>query len=308
MISSFLRPCYVQAVRTRLSLSPIIRHYATRKPAPAGSSSVPRSTPAPAGGYYKPRPTHANLNDTRKLRQIEMAEQLYNSGTRLLYKAGGRLRMFRIQCYTLGAVCFGGIYWNMLAKTVDMDELQRRGIPKFVGITYIVVGVFLSSAGAYSINRVHGQIQTVKLIKKMDRVFLEVTATRRIPFLKRRVVVRPYDMLIDSRLVAWRKVPAWMLSGKLNESSPSAVTTSVIQNTLKAISRSCFYIFASARQFFQQAGILSIDLVQSDAKPKVITGLSLDMGGEYLNHSGTSEKAILWDLATVKQPATPTYR
>jgi len=302
MLSSLFRTCRVQPIRTQPIFSSSIRRYATepvrRRPTSTGNTA---SRPAPASIAPSPRPTNANLNDLRKLRKIELAEKLYNDGTTLLYTAGGRLRAFRIQCYTLAALCFGAIYLNMHFKTTDVKELKRRGLSTYLAGAYVVIAVFLSAAGSWCIHRSRGQIQTIKLVKKLDSVFLEVTATRRIPFLKHRIVVRPYDMLLDSRYSDMVRIPQWMAPRKLDESSPSATTASVIRNTAAAVSRFFFHVFSAARQFFQREGILSVDFALTDAGAKQAQeSLSLDAGGEYMTEG--DDKVLLFDLTTFKRP------
>jgi len=299
MLSSLFRACKSQPIRTRpfftSSFSSSTRRYAT--------APLPRrlaSNPPPVSGTLKSRTTSSNLNDIRKLRKVELAERLYNSGNTLLYKAGGRLRAYRIRCYVGALLCVAAIQLNIHVKMFDFEELKRRGIPKFVGGIYILVGIFLSAVAAWCINRAHGQIQSIQLVKKLDSVFMEVTATRRIPFLKRRFLVTPYDMQVDSRLIAFKKVPTWMLTRDLNESSPSAVTASVIKNTARVVSRSFFHVFSAFRQFFQQTGMLSVYFTHTAGGSNTnYETLSLDMGGEYLMKEGEQDKQVLFDLTDI---------
>lgn len=301
MLSTLFRSCQAQSVRTRPFLSTSIRRYAStpppRKTPSAGSSTASR--PAPSIVTARSRPTSANLNHLHQLRKLELAEQYYNSGKTLLYKASGRLRAYRIQCYALACTCLAGVFTNVLAKTTDVNELKRRGIPAYVSAIYVVIGAFLTGVGVWALLAARRQITTIRLIKNMDRVFLEVTATRMIPFLKHRVLVRPPDMLVTSRVTRMKKLPQWMLSRKLDESSPSATTASVLKNTAIAFSRFFFHIFSAARQFFLREGIVSTDFVRTDPKANTtIDRLDLDLGGLYLKDENDQE--LLFYLSTFK--------
>jgi len=301
MLSSLFRTCQRQPTRGPSFFTSRLRNYATAPLPKRGPRAVPAS---------KTRPTAANVKDLHKLRRVELAEQLYNSGSTLLYNAGGRLRAYRIQCYSLGLLCFAAIYLNLDRELMDTENLKRRGIPSFVAGFYLAAGVFLIGAGNWAIYRARGQVQTVKLVKQLDHIFLEVTATTRIPFRSHRVLVRPYDMLVDPAVVRLNRVPHWMRARKLDESSPSATTASVLQNTAKAFSRFFFHIFSAARQFFQREGIVTINLLQPKAEANTTPtweSLELDLGGEYLIYTAPNKPdvEILFDLTTFKHPDQP---
>ena len=308
MLSSLFRTCQRQPVRGRLCFGSSLRHYATAPPkrVPPTRAAAPKS--APASIASRPRPTAANLNDLYKLRRVELAEQLYNSGTTLLYNAGGRLRAYRAQCYCLSVICFAAIYLNIPDLSfLSPEELRKRGIPPYLAVVYAALGFFLILAGNWTLYRAQGQIRRITLVKQLDNVFLEVTATRRIPFRSHRVLVRPYDMVVDPGVVRMNRVPRWMRARQLDESSPSATTTSVLQNTARAFSRFFFHIFSAARQFFEREGVISTTLLHPDNK-STPERLDLDLGGDYHMRKGPQqdpEIEVLFDLTTFQHANQP---
>ena len=312
MLSSLFRTCQAPCIRGRPFLTSSLRRYATAPP-PRQTPSTRSATPgqALASATAKRRPTAGNLNDMSKLRKIEYAEKLYNEGSVVLFRASGRLRAYRFQCYALAAVSFAAIYLNIHVDSINPEELKARGIPAFVAGAYLALGVFLMVAGNWAISRARGQIRSITLVKQLDQVFLEVTVTRRIPFLKQQVLVKPYDMIVDSRLVAMKNIPIWMVPRDVDESSPSAATASVIKGTFSAISRFFYnFVFSPAKQFFLREGILSIQLLHDNpnTQSKTISeSFSLDTDGQFLSDAKgpMKDKQILFDLTTFQHPGQP---
>lgn len=258
-------------------------------------------------------PTAANLNDLHKLRKVELVEKLYNSGDTLLYSSGGRLRAYRIQCWGGGLFCFALMYLNLDRELMDPENLKARGIPPWVAGLYAFLGLFLVVAGNWALFRARDQIQTIKLVKQFDHVFLQLTATTRLPFRSHRRLVRPYDIMVHPDAVRFTTVPHWMRARKLDESSPSATTASVLQNTAKAFSRFFFYIFSAVRQFFFRDGIAKIYLPPDTTESNTTTNwesFDLDLLGEYLAYPAPhqSQIEVLFDLTTFKHPDHPDIR
>lgn len=280
-----------------------MRRYAT-----ARAPSVPKmrtSKPPARPAAPKRGPTSDNLDAATKLMKVQLAEQVYSEGKTLLYRAPRRLTYYRIQNWVLAAAASGTIAWMIADRMFDAEMWKSRGIayPQAIRVVYTIVGAFLAAIAGVCVYRPGGHVHTIGLVKQLDNVFLQVSVRTRLPFAKRRHVIQPYNLLLDPRLAAMKEIPDWMISQSPDESSPSAFTAGVLSNSLRAISRFFFSIFASARQFISLEGIISVDLLKEEAGTRqILRGFYLDADGQYL----TYEKGeALLNIATFKDSRIP---
>lgn len=280
-----------------------IRRYATTR-----TSSIPKPKlvkPISRSGVSRPPPTSGDLGTASKLVKIGLAERAYDAGTRLVYRAPHRLTFFRLQSWLLAGLATGVIGWFFVDRMFDASMWKSRGIsyPRVHQAMYTIIGAFLAGVAGICVYRPGGHIHAIKLVKEADAVFLQLSVRTRLPFIKSRLMVQPYNLLIHPRLAAMRDIPDWMLSRAPNESSPSAFTLGVLANSSRAISRFFFSIFASARQFFLQEGIIQVGLLKEEAgKRHVLTGFYLDADGQYFVQN---KSQLLLDMATFKDPHDP---
>lgn len=146
-------------------------------------------------------------------------------------------------------------------------------------------------------------IHSIDLVQKSSSVFMQVTVRSGFPFVKRRLIIQPQDMVVDSRFITAYGLPAILVPAAPSESSPSAFTAGVLRETLKSFSKFFYSIFDAARVFFSEEGIIKIDIMQEKKGEKRTNKYFLDAAGLFLQEK---DKIILWDLVDTKDPFADT--
>lgn len=267
-----------------------VRRYATP------STNVPPSPPPrPSPAKVARAVTRRRTVDADNYKKLNKAEALFNANHELLYRAPKRLTTFRIQSWFLASACVGYLSYSLYYRLNDYKAWKERDhpYPKFLAAANVATNMIIIAAGYLFIYRVGGHIHSIQLVKRLDQVFMQVTTRSRFPFLKKHVVAQPYNFRVGDSIVHQRRVPDWMLTRDINESSPSAAILSVIINTARAVPRLVHNMFTSVWQLVAQEGIVHVALVDENSAQ---IRLSMDVEGQYLR-DGQSD--ALWDIVTI---------
>ena len=289
MLNTLLRSRHCLQFRSFNTLS--LRRYASSA-APRQPRYAPPSKP----------PSGADLRQASRLQGVKLIEQLYNASERNLYQAPTRLATFRFQSWLLATIGFTYVCGATLSGMTSPGYWKSVGhtYPTAIACSHIAFNAVWFGVSLLCLLRIRNQIHSVNIIKQADSAFVKVSVRRLAPFFQRHIVLRPFDIQIDGRAVASTRIPDWMVAQKLNESSPSAASASVILNTFRAMFRPVYYFFASQVQFLRQEGIVDIGLsVEENGSRKIQKGYRIDLSGDFLSED---EQAILYKVATVKKP------
>lgn len=294
-----------RTIQTRFPTTPSfisLRSYAATRP-PASVKGAPRPSPNIAQPRRTPpRPNTYGIDEIRRLRKIDLAEQLYKSGDKLLYQSTNRTTRFRLTSWGLSFLCGAGIFYFWQNNLLDLEYFKAIGHdhPNLVLFAFATTSIFLGAALGWAFKKSMNNVDRLDLVQKSGAVFVQITVRRPVPFLKRSFVVRPQDVVVDDRVVAMMSIPESLLASAPSESSPSAFTWGVIRESLRSVSRFFYNIFDSARVFFSQEGIISIDVSTQKGDKTKVERYFMDAGGLYFHHE--EKKIALWELVEARDP------
>lgn len=200
----------------------------------------------------------------------------------------------------------GVVFWYFSDHMLDYRvTVKERGLSRAVFAGLWMSALFCCLVPVFLIRYAGGNVHAIDLIKRSDQVFLQLSIRGTLPFYKYKRTIRPYDIRADLRTVAWRNIPAWMISKKLNESSPSAAIGSAIASIPTQVARGFWHIYGATKQLFEQAGIVKLDFVVTEGKEERIERYNIDLDGEYVFLSNDLHKPAIWEMVVVRDPKNP---
>lgn len=272
----------------------IARKYATQQQIPR---SLPKSSRSPpAGGYTAPKrpPSHQERAVLNSFAKIQLIEQLFASGTRLLYKAPKRLAIFRLQNWLLSAVCIGGVLTYQKVGLLDLEEYQKRRQSRIIYFLYMIIAGFLCGIAGFLVYRTRGHVHAISLVERSNQIYLNVTTRSAVPFLKGNVLAKPENLVIRNSLVLPQGMP--QVAPKNTGGQPS-----VMKTVLKSTGGIGEAFVSATRLFFTNEGMIDLEILEQQAtKEETSSAYSLDVtGGWEVKKDGGDP--VLFDIARVEE-------
>lgn len=219
-----------------------------------------------------------------------------------MYKSTVKTTFFRAFAYSLTIVAAFGITTLYASGFLSVDTFRDLGhdSPVLVYSAFAITSIFLGAAAGWALFRTWNHVHRIDLIEKTGTIFLQVTVRSGVPFMKRQLTIKPQDMVVDHRYVAAFGLHPMLVPVAPTESSGVPVVIGgVVRETIKFISRFFYNIFDAARVFFNQEGIMTVDIKQEKKARKNVEIYFLDTSALFLQENN---KIVLWDLIDTKDP------
>lgn len=289
--------CIRHAVRNRPPAAQLFRLYArpvSTKPVSVKPVLSKGSTLAARRVSKTPSDIAKQSLEEAKYQKIKLAEELYVKNEVLLYTAPRHLTYLRLQIWAIFGVGGSFLAWFFGEKVYDVEKLREKGVkhPWPVALAELATATFVAFAMGFFLYRSTNHVQTVRIVKEADTVFLRLSIRSIFPGIKSHVAVRPFNLAISDRLVWPRSPPNWMLPRKLNESSASAVILSVIGNSLRAFPRFFWQIWNQGRRLIRSDGLMEMRVIGENKDKASAWSYSLDVDGAWLLHDKNGKQTM----------------
>lgn len=283
------------------------RGYATGKPAPPLKKPPPPPLSKALGAARSSRrvpPPSVTSSEFIAQRRNGIIEKLFNSGDRTLFRSTGRTTRFRVTAWTLTLLAALGITNFWLSGFFDVGTFRetQHDNPGLVYGAFIIASLFLGAVAGWTLKKSWNHIDSIDLIQKSGNIMMQVTVRSGVPYMKKRMIVKPQHILVDPRVIEVTRMPQMFIPQAPSERSPSAFTAGVLRETVRSFSRFFYQVFDAARFFFSEEGFIKLD-IKEERKGKLRTeSYYLDNGGEFLFDNKDERVVFLWDLVDMKQP------
>lgn len=238
--------------------------------------------------------------DLQKFQKMQLAQELFDAGNLLLYKATWQLSCFRFISYTIVAFLAGSLTYNSFGGFLDIRENARRGIGNLVIYTQLFTGGLLAAVAGFCLFRTGGQVESIQLLKKGGEVLLQIRTRQYLPFWRQTDYVRPIDLeAIPTVNRTTYPIPQSLSNIGVKTSSSGAAIISVLMNTPKHVARGLFWFIGGFRQFFGRASIITTHGYFPDSS-KQETFL-IDLHGHYPPPHDQNRQPYLFKLMTMKR-------